>query len=288
LEGNISGFREEAASLIEVKNLSHAYPMPHGGIKEALRGVSFSLKKGEFLVVLGHNGSGKSTLAKHLNALLQPSGGAVLVDGLDTRNNHQTWNIRQKVGMVFQNPDNQLIASSVEEDVAFGPENLGLPPDLIRRRVDEALESVKMSAFKSRGVHLLSGGQKQRIAIAGIVAMRPEVLVLDEATAMLDPQGRREVMETLIHLNQDEGLAVIHITHIMEEAVFADRVIVMEEGHIVMEGTPRQVFSQVDTIKGYGLDVPPMMELAHELRGEGISLPQDIMTLEEMVNALCP
>jgi energy-coupling factor transport system ATP-binding protein len=189
---------------------------------------------------------------------------------------------------VFQNPDNQLIASSVEEDTAFGPENIGLEPGLIRRRVDEALESVNMGEFKNRAVHLLSGGQKQRVAIAGIVAMRPQVLVLDEATAMLDPQGRREVMETLLHLNRDEGLTVVHITHIMEEAVFADRVIVMEEGRIVMEGTPRQVFAQVEAVKAHGLDVPAMTELAYELRQEGVTLAEDILTVEEMVTALCP
>jgi energy-coupling factor transport system ATP-binding protein len=264
------------------------YQTPQGGVKEALKGISLELNKGEFLAVLGHNGSGKSTLAKHLNALLQPAEGAVWVDGLDTSDSKNIWEIRQRVGMVFQNPDNQLIASSVEEDTAFGPENIGLEPGLIRRRVDEALDSVNMGEFKNRAVHLLSGGQKQRVAIAGIVAMRPQVLVLDEATAMLDPQGRREVMETLLHLNRDEGLTVVHITHIMEEAVFADRVVVMEEGEIVMEGTPKQVFSQVEAVKAHGLDVPAMTELVYELRQEGVILAEDILTVEEMVAALCP
>jgi energy-coupling factor transport system ATP-binding protein len=285
--------REEGASLevfslIEVKDLAHEYQTHQGGVKEALNGISFTLKKGEFLAILGHNGSGKSTLAKHLNALLLPSRGSVLVDGVNTEDTDHLWEIRQKVGMVFQNPDNQLIATSVEEDTAFGPENLGMDPVLIRQRVDEALNSVKMGEFKQRAVHLLSGGQKQRVAIAGIVAMRPQVLVLDEATAMLDPRGRREVMDTLLHLNRDEGLTVVHITHIMEEAVFADRVMIMESGKIVMEGTPRDVFSQVETVKGYGLDVPAMMELAYGLKQDGLSLPGDIMTVEEMVAALCP
>jgi energy-coupling factor transport system ATP-binding protein len=264
------------------------YQTSQGDVKEALKGISFELNEGEFLVVLGHNGSGKSTLAKHLNAILQPAGGSVLVDGLDTSDPNNIWEIRRRVGMVFQNPDNQLIASSVEEDTAFGPENIGLEPELIRRRVDEALASVNMGDFKDRAVHLLSGGQKQRVAIAGIMAMRPRVLVLDEATAMLDPQGRREVMVTLAHLNRDEGLTVVHITHIMEEAVFADRVMVMEEGRIVMQGAPRQVFSQVEAVKSHGLDVPAMTELAYELRREGVALAEDILTVEEMVTALCP
>jgi energy-coupling factor transport system ATP-binding protein len=279
---------KEDASLIQVKDLTCVYQSAQGGVKEALRGISFELCPGGFLAVLGHNGSGKSTLAKHLNALIQPAGGSVRVDGLDTSDSNNTWKIRQRVGMVFQNPDNQLIASSVEEDTAFGPENIGLEPSLIRRRVDEALESVNMGEFKNRAVHLLSGGQKQRVAIAGIVAMRPKVLVLDEATAMLDPQGRREVMETVTRLNREEGLTVVHITHIMEEAVFADRVMVMEEGRIVMEGTPRQVFSQVEAVKAHGLDVPAMTELACELRGEGLALAEDILTVDEMVAALCP
>jgi energy-coupling factor transport system ATP-binding protein len=274
--------------LIQVKDLTCVYQTSQGGVREALKGISFELGKSEFLAVLGRNGSGKSTLAKHLNALLQPTGGSVRVDGLDTSDADNLWEIRQRVGMVFQNPDNQLIASSVEEDTAFGPENIGLAPELIRRRVDEALESVNMGEFKDRAVHLLSGGQKQRVAIAGIVAMRPQVLVLDEATAMLDPQGRREVMETLTHLNRDEGLTVVHITHIMEEAAFADRVMVMEAGKIVMEGTPRQVFSQVEAVKAHGLDVPVMTELAYGLRREGVALAEDILTVEEMVAALCP
>jgi energy-coupling factor transport system ATP-binding protein len=239
-------------------------------------------------VVLGHNGSGKSTLAKHLNGLLLPNEGDVLVDGMNTKDAKVFWQIRQVVGMVFQNPDNQLIATSVEEDTAFGPENLGVEPGLIRQRVAEALQSVGMTAFKDRAVHLLSGGQKQRVAIAGVMAMQPKVLVLDEPTSMLDPRGREEVMTAVHRLNKEEGITVVHITHIMEEALQADRVVVMEEGQIVLSGRPFEIFRQVEKLRALRLDVPYMVDLADQLRQVGIDLPKDILTVEEMVVALCP
>lgn len=274
--------------MIDVKNLVHRFSNAQGNEHLALKGIDLHIDEGEFVAIIGHNGSGKSTLAKHLNALLLPSGGTVTVNGMDTRVEAYLWNIRQQVGMVFQNPDNQLIATTVEEDVAFGPENLGIEPRQIRQLVDEALESVGMSEFKKRAPHLLSGGQKQRVAIAGIVAMRPQTLVLDEPTAMLDPLGRREVMDTVVKLNREEGLTVVHITHFMEEAVRADRVVVMEEGAVVMQGSPREVFAQVQQLKDLRLDVPPMMELRDSLSKEGIILPSDILTVDEMVVALCP
>jgi energy-coupling factor transport system ATP-binding protein len=273
--------------MIDVKNLEHQFLNPQGGYQQALKGVSISIEQGEFVAIIGHNGSGKSTLAKHLNALLLPDQGTVTVGGLDTKANENLWKIRQQVGMVFQNPDNQLIATTVEEDVAFGPENLGIEPLKIRHLVDEALASVGMSAYKNRAPHLLSGGQKQRVAIAGVVAMRPKVVVLDEPTAMLDPLGRKEVMDTIVKLNREEGLTIVHITHFMEEAVLADRVIVMEDGLIVMDGLPREIFSQVPKLKKLRLDVPPMMELRDTLTQEGLNLPRDILTVEEMVVALC-
>lgn len=274
--------------LIAVTKLSHRYQTPQGGIIHALKEIDLEVKEREFLVIIGHNGSGKSTLAKHFNALLLPHEGKVIVNGMDTRDKESLWEIRRQVGMVFQNPDNQLIATTVEEDVAFGPENLGIEPGQIRKRVDEAIAGVGLTPHKTRAPHLLSGGQKQRVAIAGIVAMRPKYLVLDEPTAMLDPSGRKEVMETITRLNKEEGLTVIHITHFMEEAVFADRVIVMEEGRIALEGSPRQVFSQVEKLKEMRLDVPPMTELRDSLVREGIPLPAGILTVEEMVVALCP
>lgn len=274
--------------MIAVTNLSHRYSTPQGGSIPALQGINLEVKEGEFLVIIGHNGSGKSTLAKHFNALLLPHEGSVIVNGLDTRKKENLWEIRRLVGMVFQNPDNQLIATTVEEDVAFGPENLGIDPRQIRERVDEALACVGLTPHKTRAPHLLSGGQKQRVAIAGVVAMRPKYLVLDEPTAMLDPSGRREVMDTITRLNKEEGLTVIHITHFMEEAVFADRVIVMAEGRIALEGTPPQVFSHVEKLKMMGLDVPPMTELRDGLVREGLRLPPGILTVEEMVVALCP
>lgn len=273
--------------MIKVRDLVHQYHTPQG-VTEALKGVNLTIEQGEFVAVIGHNGSGKSTLAKHLNALLLPDSGSVTVDGLDTQEGKNLWEIRQRVGMVFQNPDNQLIATSVEEDVAFGPENLGVEPIQISQRVDESLASVGMTAFKTRAPHLLSGGQKQRVAIAGVVAMRPQILVLDEPTAMLDPIGRKEVMETVTRLNREEGLTVVHITHFMEEAVFAHRVIVMEDGQIVMEGKPREIFAQVDKLKELRLDVPAMTELQSALCKEGLNLNGEVLTVEEMVVALCP
>jgi energy-coupling factor transport system ATP-binding protein len=274
--------------MIEIRNLMHKYRLGNNQELTAINNLSLTINRGEFVAVLGHNGSGKSTLAKHLNALLLPTEGKVLVNGMDTADPNNLWHIRQQVGMVFQNPDNQLIATTVEEDVAFGPENLGIPPEKIRQRVDEALNMVGMADFAQKAPHLLSGGQKQRVAIAGIIAMRPQYLVLDEPTAMLDPSGREEVMKTIRKLNKEEGLTLVHITHFMEEAVFADRVIVMEAGEIVLEGKPREVFSQVSVLKKLRLDVPPITELAYLLNRDIPDLPKDIMTVEEMVVALCP
>lgn len=274
--------------MIKINHLTHIYKKESTNQEViALDDVSLEIEDGEHIAVLGHNGCGKSTLAKHLNALLLPTEGTVEVDAVDTANEADLWTIRQTVGMVFQNPDNQLVATTVEEDVAFGPENIGMDPVLIRQRVDEALELVGMTEFKEKEPHLLSGGQKQRIAIAGVIAMRPKYIVFDEATAMLDPQGRREVMETIQHLNRKEGLTVVNITHFMEEAVLADRVIVMEHGKIALSGTPRDVFSQVDLLKRMQLDVPPVMELAALLHKEKNYIAADIMTIEEMVNTLC-
>lgn len=274
--------------MIEIRNLTHKYRLNNNQELTAVKNLTLTINKGEFVVILGHNGSGKSTLAKHLNALLLPTEGKVLIDGMDTGDANNLWQIRQRVGMVFQNPDNQLIATTVEEDVAFGPENLGIPPEKIRQRVDEALKMVGMEEYAQKAPHLLSGGQKQRVAIAGIIAMRPQYLILDEPTAMLDPSGREEVIKTIRKLNKDEGLTIVHITHFMEEAVFADRVIVMEGGEIVLEGKPREVFSQVSLLKKLRLDVPPITELAYLLGKDIPGFPQDIMTVEEMVVALCP
>ena len=253
----------------------------------ALQGVDISVQKGEFIVILGHNGSGKSTFARHINALLEPSGGTLWIQGMNTKEEDKIWLIRQKAGMIFQNPDNQMIASVVEEDVAFGPENLGMQPERIRASVKEALEAVGMMEYRKSAPTRLSGGQKQRIAIAGVLAMKPECIVLDEPTAMLDPKGRKEVMKTLWKLNKEDKMTVIHITHYMEEAVNADRIIVMDHGKVVLEGTPRQVFTEVELLKHYGLDVPQMTELAYRLRKDGLNVPADILTTEEMVNALC-
>ncbi len=255
--------------------------------KIAVNGVNINVKKGEFIVVLGRNGSGKSTLAKHINALLIPSDGKVYVDGMDTSDTNNTWNIRHKAGMVFQNPDNQIVATIVEEDVAFGPENLGIKPSEIRKRVDDSLKTVDMYKYKKHAPHLLSGGQKQRVAIAGVLAMRPECIVLDEPTAMLDPSGRKEVIGTIKELNKKFNITIVLITHFMEEATEADRIIVMDEGKIAMEGNPREIFSQVEKMKTIGLDVPQMTELAYELRKMGLPLKSDILTIDEMVNGLC-
>ncbi|MDZ4963674.1 energy-coupling factor transporter ATPase [Clostridium perfringens] len=255
--------------------------------KVAINHVSMEVKKGEFLVILGHNGSGKSTMAKHMNALLLPSGGKMYVDGLDTSDIENLWEVRRRAGMVFQNPDNQLVATIVEEDVAFGPENLGIDPKEIRERVDDSLKAVGMYEYRKHAPHLLSGGQKQRIAIAGILAIRPKCIVLDEPTAMLDPSGRNEVMKTIKEVNKKFGITIILITHYMDEAAQADRIIVMDKGEKVMEGVPREIFSQVEKIKSIGLDVPQVTELAYELQKEGVDISTEILNIDEMVNALC-
>ncbi len=275
--------------MIKLNHLTHIfYKESTKQEVKALDDVSLEIHEGEHIAVLGHNGCGKSTLAKHLNALLLPTEGTVEVDAVDTASEADLWTIRQTVGMVFQNPDNQLVATTVEEDVAFGPENMGMEPSIIRQRVDEALEAVGMQEYKDKGPHLLSGGQKQRVAIAGIIAMRPKYIVFDEPTAMLDPLGRREVMETMQQLNKEERITIINITHFMEEAVLADRVIVMEHGRIVLSGTPKEVFTHVDLLKRMQLDVPPVVELAALLHKENKQIAADLMTIEEMVTELCP
>ncbi|NLM44302.1 MAG: energy-coupling factor transporter ATPase [Clostridiales bacterium] len=273
--------------MIKAKNVSYKYSNQEGKDYFALKNINIEIKEGEFVAILGHNGSGKSTFAKHLNALLLPLEGTVYIDGMDTREEKYLWNIRQTAGMVFQNPDNQIVATIVEEDVAFGPENLGLEPNIIRKRVDEALLTVDMFEYRKHSPHLLSGGQKQRVAIAGILAMKPRCIILDEPTAMLDPSGRKEVIETIIKLNKEENITIVLITHFMDEAVNADRIYIMEEGHVVMEGTPKEIFSKVDEIKKLGLDVPQVTELAHMLIDEGIDLPKDVLTVDEMVVELC-
>ncbi|MPQ42816.1 energy-coupling factor transporter ATPase [Clostridium tarantellae] len=255
--------------------------------KIAIDNVNMEINKGEFVVILGHNGSGKSTIAKHMNALLLPSDGKVFVNDLDTSNEENIWNIRSSAGMVFQNPDNQLVATIVEEDVAFGPENLGIDPIEIRKRVDDSLKSVGMYEYRNHAPHLLSGGQKQRIAIAGILAMRPKCIILDEPTAMLDPSGRKEVIKTIKQVNKKFGITIILITHYMDEAAQADRVIVMDKGKIIMEGIPRKIFSQVETLKKIGLDVPQVTELSYELNKLGIDISTEILNIDEMVSALC-
>ena len=269
------------------ENVKYSYKKQDDEEVTALDGITLKVKKGEFVAVIGHNGSGKSTLAKHFNAILIPSEGTIIVDGLNTRDEDKLWDIRQKAGMVFQNPDNQIVATIVEEDVAFGPENIGVEPHEIRERVDKALKAVDMSEYAHHGPHLLSGGQKQRVAIAGVLAMKPECIIFDEPTAMLDPSGRKEVMDIIKKLNKEENITIVLITHFMEEAVEADRVIVMENGKSVLQGTPREIFSNVKEIKRLGLDVPDMTELAFELRSKGINIKSDILTIEEMVDALC-
>lgn len=274
-------------NIIEVKNLSFDYETEDGDKYRAIDGLSLNVKKGEFVVIIGHNGSGKSTLSKNLNAILVPTEGDILVNGMNTKNEDKLWDIRQTAGMVFQNPDNQIVATIVEEDVAFGPENLGIEPAEIRKRVEESLKSVGIYEFKDRQPHLLSGGQKQRVAIAGIIAMKPDCIIFDEATAMLDPSGRKEVMKTIKKLNREDNITTIHITHFMEEAVDADRVIVMEKGKKVLEGTPREVFKEIEMLKNIGLDVPYMTELSYMLNKEGIKIKDDILTVDEMVEELC-
>jgi energy-coupling factor transport system ATP-binding protein len=274
---------------LSAQNVSFAYEANENEEKfEVLHGVSLGVKKGEFVALLGHNGSGKSTLAKHFNAMLLPSGGKVYVDGLDTMDEALKIEIRRRVGLVLQNPDNQLVASIVEEDVAFGPENLGIAPPEIRHRVDEALKAVEMYDYRLNAPYKLSGGQKQRIAIAGIIAMEPDCIVLDEPTAMLDPRGRTEVLDTIHRLNRQNGITIVLITHYMDEAVGADRVVVMDDGGILTQGTPREVFSQVRLLKDHQLDVPQATELVWRLRQEGFDLPECALDAEECVAALEP
>ena len=261
-----------------------------GNVQETQRavdGVDIDIKEGQFVAILGHNGSGKSTFAKHINALLLPSDGTIWIDGINTSEEPELWKVRQKAGMVFQNPDNQIIGTVVEEDVGFGPENMGVPTEDIWKRVNESLEKTGMTAYRHHSPNKLSGGQKQRVAIAGVMAMRPKCIVLDEPTAMLDPNGRKEVLAAVHQLNKQENVTVVLITHYMEEVIDADHVIVMDGGHVVMEGTPREIFSQVETLKKYRLDVPQVTLLAHELKQSGVDIPDGILTKEELVNALC-
>jgi energy-coupling factor transport system ATP-binding protein len=272
--------------IITTENLQFIYKSGFEGDtgNMALSDISVRVSEGEFIAVLGRNGSGKSTFARLLNALLQPTNGVVLIKNLNTSDEKYIWEIRRSVGMVFQNPDNQIVATTVEEDVAFGPENLGVPPEEIKKRVDTAMETVGITKFRTHAPHLLSGGQKQKVAIAGILAMKPQCIVLDEATAMLDPVGRKDVMTVLKKLNREEGITIIHITHHMDEASMADRVIVMDKGAVVLDGKPAEVFSNVDRIKGLGLDVPQVTELFHELTEEGFNLPSGILDIDEAVN----
>lgn len=274
--------------MIECKNVVFEYETGEKNLKNtAIDNVSLDVRKGEFLVILGRNGSGKSTLAKHMNALLIPTSGEVYVGNFITSDPKNTWDIRHKAGMVFQNPDNQIVATIVEEDVAFGPENLGVDPKEIRKRVDESLTKVNMLSYRKHAPHLLSGGQKQRVAIAGVLAMMPECIVFDEPTAMLDPSGRKEVINTIKKLNRENNITIVLITHFMEEAVEADRIIVMDEGKIKMQGKPREIFTNVEEMKRIGLDVPQMTELAYELKKSGIKIHENILTINEMVEELC-
>ena len=276
------------ASFIEVKDVTFRYPADEAGSAPVtvLDHLSLSVEKGEFLAVLGHNGSGKSTLAKHLNAILIPEAGTVTVDGLDTSREENVFDVRRRVGMVFQNPDNQIVATVVEEDVAFALENLGVEPDEIRRRVDEALRDVDMYEYRLHAPHRLSGGQKQRVAIAGVIAMRPECIVLDEPTAMLDPRGRQEVMATIRRLNREYGITVVLITHYMDEAAQCDRVVVVDNGRLLLDDSPEEVFSHVEELQRVGLDVPQTTELCYLLRKDGLPLPENILTEEECIQAL--
>lgn len=257
------------------------------GTNRAIDGVNIDVPQGSFVAILGHNGSGKSTLAKHMNAILVPTGGTMWVDGRDTKDPAELWNVRQTAGMVFQNPDNQIIGTVVEEDVGFGPENLGVPADEIWKRVEDSLRAVGMLEYRTHSPNKLSGGQKQRVAIAGVIAMEPKCIVLDEPTAMLDPNGRREVIDAVEKLQKKKNVTVILITHYMEEVTDADQVFVMDDGHIVMHGTPREIFSRVDELKRYRMDVPQVTMLAEELRNRGLDLPRGILRREELVEALC-
>ena len=277
------------STMLQTEHLSFTYPAEEGqsAPTTALEDVSLSIEKGSFVVVLGHNGSGKSTLAKHMNAVLLPSGGMVYVEGMDTKDEALLLEIRRRVGMVFQNPDNQIVANVVEEDVAFAPENLGVPSKEIRQRVDDALAAVGMSEFTRHAPHLLSGGQKQRVAIAGVIAMAPECIVLDEATAMLDPSGRREVLSAIRTLNKERGITVVLITHHMDEAMDADRLIVMNDGKLVMDGAPAQVFTQVETLRAMGLAAPDTVELLYGLRQHGMNVPLTALTVDDCAAAIC-
>ena len=278
-------------NIVEARNLIYEYIKrdeegnPESTVR-AVDNVDLDVHEGDFIAILGHNGSGKSTLAKHINAILQPAQGTIFVDGKDTRDESKLWEIRQTAGMVFQNPDNQIIGTIVDEDVAFGPENMGIERSEIWKRVEESLKAVGMWEYRSHSPNKLSGGQKQRVAIAGVVAMRPKCIVLDEPTAMLDPIGRKDVIETVRELNRKEHVTVILITHYMEEVINADRVIVMEKGHVVMQGTPKEVFSRVDELKKYRLDVPQATLAAYELQKKGVPLPNGILTIEELVGEL--
>ena len=274
--------------LFDICHVSHTFETEEGKTFDALKDVTAQIKKGEFTAIIGTNGSGKSTLARHLNALLIPTEGELIVEGMRTSDAGRVWDIRQKGGMVFQNPDNQLVAAVVEEDVAFGPENLGVPPEEIRERVDLALEKVGMTSYRKQAPSMLSGGQKQRVAIAGVLAMKPDCIVLDEPTAMLDPKGRKEVMDTIHELNKTEGITIVLITHFMEEAVTADHILVIDRGVLKMEGTPREIFSQADKVTEIGLDVPVPADLARRLRKKGMAVSEKCMTDEELGEALCP
>jgi energy-coupling factor transport system ATP-binding protein len=274
---------------ITAENVTFSYQEQENGEKnEVLHGVSIGIRKGEFVALLGHNGSGKSTMAKLFNAMLLPDGGRVLVDGLDTSDEDKKLEIRRRVGLVLQNPDNQLVASIVEEDVAFGPENLSVPPAEIRQRVDDALRAVEMYEYRTQAPYKLSGGQKQRVAIAGIIAMRPDCIVLDEPTAMLDPRGRTEVLDTVHRLNREQGMTVVLITHYMDEAVGADRIVVMDGGRILTQGTPREVFSRVELLRSHQLDVPQATDLVSRLKEQGFPLPDCVLSIDECVAALEP
>ena len=279
-------------NIIKAVKLAYEYKRygEDGQVEETLRavdGVDLDVKKGDFVAILGHNGSGKSTLAKQINALLVPTEGTLYVDGMDTKDPDKVWDIRQSAGMVFQNPDNQIIGSVVDEDVGFGPENMGIPTKEIWERVEESLRSVGMWEYRHSSPNKLSGGQKQRVAIAGVVAMHPKCIVLDEPTAMLDPVGRKDVIRTVRALNMVEDVTVVLITHYMEEVIYADKVIVMDDGKVVMQGTPGEIFSQVDTLKKYRLDVPQVTLLAYELKKAGLDLPAGILSIEELVDNLC-
>ena len=273
-------------NIISVKDMTFEYVSIDSKFR-AIDNLNLEVKQGEFVAIIGHNGSGKSTLSKNLNAILVPTEGDIYIDGMNTKDEAKLWDIRQTAGMVFQNPDNQIVATIVEEDVAFGPENLGIEPKVIRQRVEESLKSVGIYELKDRQPHLLSGGQKQRVAIAGIIAMRPKCIIFDEATAMLDPSGRKEVMNVIKKLNKEENITTLHITHYMEEAVQADRVVVVDKGKKLLEGTPKEVFKNVDLLKKIGLDVPYMTELVGLLREEGLDIDDDILTVDEMVDKLC-